>query len=67
MDTQKIQFAAGLQVVSFTDTYGRETEVCIGHKDIMVTHKTQDGGLESMRRYSKQEIKMVLESLGDML
>ncbi len=67
MDTQKIQFAAGLQVFNFTDTYGRETDVCIGHKDILVTHKAQDGDMESMRRYSRQEIEMILESLGSML
>ena len=67
MDTQKIQYAAGLQVVYFTDTYGRETEVCIGHRDIMITHKTQDGNMESMRRYSRQEIEMISELLGNML
>ena len=67
MNTQNIQFAAGLKIVSFSDAFGRETEVCIGHKDIMVTHKTQDGIAESMRRYSKEEIEMILESLGNML
>ncbi len=64
MDTQKIQYAAGLQVVYFTDTYGRETEVCIGHRDVMITHRAQDGGMESMRRYSRQEVEMLLEALG---
>lgn len=67
MDTQMVQYAAGLQVISFADAYGRETEICIGHKDIMVSHKTQDGNTESMRRYSKQEIEMLFDALGNML
>lgn len=67
MDAQKIQFAAGLQVLSFKDTYGRETEVCIGHKEIIVTHLSPDGGAESMRRYSKQELKIITDALDSML
>ena len=67
MDTQKIQFATGLQVVNFTDAYGRETEVFIGHKDIMITHKAQNGRPESMRRYGRKELEMIFEALGSML
>jgi hypothetical protein len=67
MDTQKIQYATGLQVVNFTDTHGRETEVYIGLDEIMVAHKAQDGNMESMRRYNRQEIAIILESLGNTL
>lgn len=60
MDVQKIQFAAGLKILILQDTFGRETEVCVGHRDITVTHKAADSSAESMRRYNRQELETLL-------
>lgn len=63
MYTQKIKFAAGMQVIKFNDSLERETEVCVGHRDIIVTHKNDDGSTESMRRYSRNDISTLFEIL----
>ncbi|HEX2947459.1 MAG TPA: hypothetical protein VHT96_16090 [Clostridia bacterium] len=65
MEASKIEFAAGMQVIMMKDSLGRDTEICIGHRDIMIIHKAFDGSVESMRRYPRNETNELSKLLGD--
>lgn len=65
MEASKIEFAAGMQVIMMKDGLGRDTEICIGHREILIIHKALDGTVESMRRYPKNETNELSKLLGD--